>query len=48
MFFSFKKVDRRIAKIHVFTKAPPTQRSHAKWTAFILYRAQHTNVNITK
>ena len=33
--FSFKKVDRRKAIIHVCTKTPPTQGRtvHAKWTA---------------
>ena len=50
--FSFKKVDRRSAIIHVFTKTPPTQGSRKvvrfmqNEPQFILYRAQRTNVNI--
>mgnify|MGYP007091343061 CR=1 FL=1 len=50
--FSFKKVDRRSAIIHVFTKTPPTQGSQKvirfmqNEPQFILYRAQRTNVNI--
>ena len=50
--FSFKKVDRRSAMIHVFTKTPPTQGSRkvARFMQnepqFIVYRAQRTNVNI--
>ena len=49
--FAFKKVDRRSAIIHVFTKTPPTQRS-LKVLRFMqnephlfVYRAQRTNVN---
>ena len=50
--FSFKKVNRRSAIIHVFTKTPPNQRSRKvvrfmqNEREFILYRAQRTNVNI--
>ena len=50
--FSFKKVDRQSAVIHVLTKTPPTQRSRnvvrfmQNEPQFILYRAQRTNVNI--
>ena len=52
--FSFKKVDRRSAIIHVFTEPPPTQRSR-KVVRFMqnephlsLYRAQLTKVNLSQ
>ena len=50
--FSFKKVDRRNAIIHAFTKTPPTQGSRKvvrfmqNKPHFSLYKAQRTNVNI--
>jgi len=45
--FSFKKVDRRSAIIHVLPRLHPLKGRtvHANWTAFIVYRAQRTNVN---
>ena len=52
MCFSLKKVDRRSAIIHVFTKTPPTQGSRKvvrfmqNEPQFISYRAQRTNVNM--
>ena len=50
--FPFKKVVRRSAIIHVFTKTPPIHGSRKvvqfmqNEPQFILYRAQRTNVNI--
>ena len=46
-FFLLKKVDRRSAIIHVFTKTPPTQRSRKVVRYLFLYRAPLTNVNIS-
>ena len=43
--FSFKKVDRRSALIHDLPRLRQL-KGQEKWTAFILYRAQRTNVYI--